>query len=80
MSKFKAIKSEKVLTQTLKKNVKWTRKKIMMVAVATLIPYSGIIAYVIASGVPIGGVITLIGFPVVMVISYSLMYNLTKNL
>lgn len=80
MSKFKTVKNEKVLRQTLKHNVKWTRQKIMMVAVATLIPYSGIIAYVIASGVPLGGVITLIGFPVITVISYSLIYHFTKNL
>lgn len=76
----KLIKDQKVLTQILKNDVKWTRQKIMMVAVAALIPYSGIVAYVIASGVPLGAVITLIGFPVITVISYSLIYHFTKNL
>jgi hypothetical protein len=80
MSRFKTVKDEKLLTKTLKKNVKWTRKKLIMVGIATLIPYSAIIFYVIYSGAPVGAVMTLIAFPTVTAISYSIIYNLTKNL
>ena len=78
--KFRVIRDESILTTPLKKNIKWTQKKIIMAAILTLIPYTAIIFYVISSGIPTGAVVSMIFVPIVMVVAYSIIYSLTRNL
>ena len=78
--RFQILKDESILTTPLKKDVKWTRKKLTMVGIITLIPYSAIVFYVISSGMPTGAVVSMIAVPIVFVVGFSIMYNFTKNL
>jgi len=78
--RFQIIKDESLLTQPLKKDIKWTRKKLTMVGIVSLIPYSAIVFYLISSGIPLGAIVTMISVPIVLVGAYSIIYNLTKNL
>ncbi len=78
--RFQILKDESILTTPLKKDIKWTRKKLTMVGIAALIPYSAIVFYVISSGMPMGAVVSMISVPIVLVVGFSIIYNLTKNL
>lgn len=80
MKKFSPVSDESILTTPLKKKIKWTRKKLTMVGIATLTPYTAMVCYLISVGVPMGGIITLISVPILLVVSFSIIYNLTKNL
>ncbi|MDY6804004.1 MAG: hypothetical protein SXA11_09390 [Cyanobacteriota bacterium] len=78
--RFTILKDESILTTPLKKKIKWTPKKLTMVGIITLIPYSAIVFYVISSGMPTGAFVTMIAVPIVLVVGFSIIYNLTKNL
>ena len=78
--KLKIIKDESILTEPLKKDIKWTPKKLTMAGIITLIPYSAILSYVISAGMPMGAVVSMISVPIVLVGAYLIIYNLTKNL
>ncbi|GFZ91741.1 hypothetical protein [Okeania sp. KiyG1] len=80
MGKFKLIKDEKLLTEPLKKDIKWTPKKLTLAGICLLVPYTAILVYVISSGAPLGLIILMISFPVVFFGGFSLLYSLTKNL
>ena len=80
MAKYKILKDESILTTPLKKDIKWTPKKLTTIGIITLIPYSAIIAYVMSFGVPKGAIVSMILVPIVIVTAYSIIYNLTKNL
>lgn len=73
-------KDEKMLTKGLKKDIKWTPKKLTIAAIGVLIPYAAIVAYVISFGVPLGLIIVMIAVPVIFFGGFSLLYFLTKNL
>lgn len=76
----KMVKDQSLLTKPLKQDIKWTRKRLTMLGIGILIPYSALMFYVISSGVPMGAIISLLLFPTVLVLGYSAIYNLTKNL
>lgn len=80
MKKFSIIKDESLLTTPLKKNIKWTRTKIIIVALAVGVPYISMIAFLVSYGIPLGGIITLISLPIIMLVAYSTIYFLTRNI
>ncbi|NET46734.1 hypothetical protein [Okeania sp. SIO2B3] len=73
-------KDAKMLEKPLKKDIKWTPKKLTLAGIGLLIPYTAIVVYVISYGVPLGLVIVMIVIPVVFFGGFSLLYYLTKNL
>ncbi|NEO52969.1 MAG: hypothetical protein F6K54_07680 [Okeania sp. SIO3B5] len=73
-------KDAKMLQKPLKKDIKWTPKKLTLAGIGLLVPYTAILVYIIFSGVPLGLVILMIAFPVIFFVGYSLLYYLTKNL
>ena len=77
--KLKIVKDESILTTPLKKDIKWTPKKLTMAGFVALIPYSAIVFYVISSGMPMGAVVSMVLVPIVLVGAYLIIYNLTKN-
>lgn len=80
MSRFKVIKDEKLLTRTLKKDIKWTPKKLTMAGIGLLVPYTAIFIYVTSFGVPLGLIIVMIAIPVLFFGGFYILYSLTKNL
>ncbi|NEP81975.1 MAG: hypothetical protein F6K17_27685 [Okeania sp. SIO3C4] len=80
MGKLKIIKDESLLTGTLKKDIKWTPKKLTFAGICLLAPYTAILVYVISSGAPLGLIILMLLVPVVFFGGFSLLYYLTKNL
>ena len=82
MPKDKILKGKdvKMLTKGLKKDIKWTPKKLTLAGIGVLIPYTAILVYVISSGVPLGLIIVMIAVPVVFFGGYSFLYSLTRNL
>ena len=76
----KIVKDEKMLTKPLKKDIKWTPKKLTLAGIGLLVPYTAILVYVISFGVPLGLIIAMIVFPVIFFGGFSLLYFLTKNL
>ncbi len=73
-------KDEKMLTKGLKKDIKWTPKKLTLAGIGLLVPYTAILVYVIYSEVPLGLIIVMIAVPVIFFGGFSLLYFLTKNL
>ncbi|MDY7005529.1 MAG: hypothetical protein SWX82_16760 [Cyanobacteriota bacterium] len=73
-------KDAKMLEKTLKKDIKWTPKKLTFAGIGLLALYTPILIYVISSGVPLGLVIVMIAFPVIFFGGFSLLYFLTRNL
>ncbi len=73
-------KDEKMLTKGLKKDIKWTPKKLTFAGIGVLIPYTAILVYVISSGVPLGLIIVMVSVPFIFFGGFSLLYFLTKNL
>ncbi len=73
-------KDEKMLTKGLKKDIKWTPKKLTLAGIGVLIPYTAILVYIISFGVPLGLIILMISVPLIFFGGFSLLYFLTKNL
>ena len=73
-------KDAKRLEQPLKKDIKWTPKKLTLAGIGLLIPYTAIVIYVISYGLPLGLIIIMIAIPVIFFGGFSLLYYLTKNL
>ena len=73
-------KDAKMLTSPLKKDIKWTPKKLTLAGIGLLVPYTAILVYVISSGVPLGLIIVMIAVPVIFFGGFYLLYLLTKNL
>ncbi len=73
-------KDEKMLTQGLKKDIKWTPKKLTIAGIGLLVPYTAIFVYVASFGVPLGLLIVMIAVPVIFFGGFSLLYSLTRNL
>ena len=73
-------KDAKMLEQPLKKDIKWTPKKLTLAGIGLLIPYTAIVIYVISYGLPLGLIIIMIAIPVIFFGGFSLLYYLTKNL
>ncbi|MGD1715950.1 hypothetical protein [Hydrocoleum sp. CS-953] len=73
-------KEEKMLTKGLKKDIKWTPKKLTLAGIGLLVPYTAVFVYVISSGVPLGLIIVMIAVPLIFFGGFSLLYFLTKNL
>ena len=73
-------KDAKMLTKGLKKDIKWTPKKLTLAGICLLVPYTAIVAYVINSGVPLGLIIVMIAVPIVFFGGFSILYSLTRNL
>ncbi|MGD1803883.1 hypothetical protein ACP6PL_00350 [Dapis sp. BLCC M126] len=73
-------KDEKMLNKGLKKDIKWTPKKLTLAGIGLLVPYTAILVYVTSFGVPLGLIIVLILFPLIFFGGFSLLYFLTKNL
>ncbi len=80
MKKFRAVKDESLLRDTLKKDIKWTPKKLTLAGIGLLVPYTAILVYVISFGVPLGLIIVMISVPVIFYGGFYLLYSLTKNL
>lgn len=73
-------KDAKMLEKPLKKDIKWTPKKLTLAGIGLLAFYTPIVIYVISSGVPLGLIIVMIAIPIVFFGGFFLLYYLTKNL
>ncbi|MEM1168626.1 MAG: hypothetical protein AAGJ08_05975 [Cyanobacteria bacterium P01_H01_bin.35] len=73
-------KDAKMLTKSLKKDIKWTPKKLTLAGIGLLVPYTAILVYVISFEPPLGLIIVMIAVPVVFFGGFSMLYFLTKNL
>ncbi|NEQ36415.1 MAG: hypothetical protein F6K40_09070 [Okeania sp. SIO3I5] len=73
-------KDEKMLTKGLKKDIKWTPKKLTLAGIGILVPYTAILVYVISFRVPLGLIIVMILVPLIFFGGFSVLYFLTKNI
>lgn len=61
--------------------IRWTRKKVLILGISTLLVYGLIASYIITSiNIPLGLLIVLIAMPIIVFGGYALLYFVTKNL
>ncbi|MGB3512307.1 MAG: hypothetical protein WBA93_24330 [Microcoleaceae cyanobacterium] len=73
-------KDAKMLEKTLKRDIKWTPKKLTIAGIGLLVPYTAILVYVISFGVPLGLILVMIAVPVIFFGGFYILYSLTRNL
>lgn len=78
MSKRKYINDEKILTTGLKKEIKWTRPRIFIVALVFFAIYGSFVFYTTSISMVLAGIV--IAAPVILATFYGLIYFLNRDL